>query len=120
MSDRGFCQPDADEAASIAATKKKLDLDREIEAVKKEYDEKQKLKREKRKSDGKGNGKDTETKAKEDDEDKQDEKVKDEKVCLPFLIFGCIFDTQVQIKELSKSKEESQVELGPRIYHLNK
>ncbi|OAL48795.1 DUF1742-domain-containing protein [Pyrenochaeta sp. DS3sAY3a] len=103
LSDRGFCQPDAEEAASLAEKKKKQELDKEIEAVKKEYDEKQKLKREKRKKDGKEKDKDAKTKAKEDDEDKQDEKDKDEK-----------------IKELSKSKDESQAELGARIYHLNK
>lgn len=80
MTDRGFCQPDAEEAASIDAQKKKEELDREIEAVKKEYDEKQRLKREKRKEKDKDKKKDSDTKEKEEAEDKQDEKAKDEKV----------------------------------------
>ncbi|KAF1849970.1 DUF1742-domain-containing protein [Cucurbitaria berberidis CBS 394.84] len=101
LSDRGFCQPDADEATAIAAQKKKDELDREIETVKKEYEEKQKLKREKRK--GKDKDKEKDVKGKEEDEDKQDEKAKDDR-----------------IKELSKSKELSQNELAPRIYHLSK
>ncbi|CAO2658779.1 Nn.00g065020.m01.CDS01 [Neocucurbitaria sp. VM-36] len=103
LSDRGFCQPDADEAAAIAAQKKKEELDREIEAVKKEYDDKQKLKREKRKGKDKEKEKDKDVKSTEEAEDKQDEKTKDDK-----------------IKELSKSKELAQNELAPRIYHLNK
>ena len=52
LTDRGFCQPEADEAKRVADQKKQEELDREIEAVKKEYEEKQKLKREKRKAKG--------------------------------------------------------------------
>ncbi|KAJ4365276.1 hypothetical protein N0V83_008895 [Neocucurbitaria cava] len=105
LSDKGFCQPDADEAAAITAQKKKEELDREIDSVKKEYEEKQKLKREKRKGKDKEKDKkkEKEAKDKEEDEDKQDEKAKDDK-----------------IKELSKSKEFAQDELAARIYHLNK
>ncbi|KAF2127099.1 DUF1742-domain-containing protein [Dothidotthia symphoricarpi CBS 119687] len=102
LTDRGFCQADADEAAAVAAQKKKEELDREIEKVKKEYDEKQKLKREKRKEREKEKNKDKD-KGKEADEDKEDEKAKEDK-----------------IKELSKSKEQSQTDLSPRIYHLTK
>ncbi|KAF1960203.1 DUF1742-domain-containing protein [Byssothecium circinans] len=109
LSDKGFCQPDADEAAAAAARKKKEELDREIEKVKKEYDEKQKLKKEKRKEKDKGKDKDKdkdkdkEEKKAEEEQDKDDEKAKDEK-----------------IKELSKSKDEAQTDLGPRIFTLNK
>ncbi|KAH6639412.1 VPS4-associated protein 1 [Boeremia exigua] len=101
LSDRGFCQPDADEAAELAERKKKEEMDREVEKVKKEYEEKQKLKKEKRKA--KDKEKDKETKATEEEEDKKDEKAKDDK-----------------IKELSKSGEASSSEATARIYHLNK
>ncbi|KAI4629287.1 uncharacterized protein J4E87_003551 [Alternaria ethzedia] len=103
--DRGFCQPEADEAKRVADQKKQEELDREIEAVKKEYEEKQKLKREKRKGKDKEKDKEKEkeAKGKEAEEDKQDEKAKDDK-----------------IKELSKTKDQAQAELGPRIYQLNK
>lgn len=80
LSDRGFCQPDAEEAAGIAERKKKEEMDREIEKVKKEYEEKQRLKNEKRKT--KEKGKDKETKSNEEEEDKKDEKAKDDKVRL--------------------------------------
>ncbi|KAL6707947.1 hypothetical protein ACN47E_003621 [Coniothyrium glycines] len=105
LTDRGFCQPDADEAAAVAAQKKKEELDREIEAVKKEYEEKQRLKREKRKGKDKEKDKEKEkdAKSKDEEEDKQDEKAKDDK-----------------IKELSRTKDAAQTELGPRIFHLNK
>ncbi|CAN9300296.1 unnamed protein product [Alternaria sp. RS040] len=84
LSDKGFCQPEADEAKRIADQKKQDELDREIEAVKKEYEEKQKLKREKRKGKDKDKDKEKEkeTKGKEEEEDKQDEKAKDDKACM--------------------------------------
>lgn len=103
LSDRGFCQPDADEVAAAAARKKKEELDREIELVKKEYEEKQKTKREKRKAKEKEKEKDKDAKKADEDEDRDDEKVKDDK-----------------IKELSKSKDQAQADLGPRIFTLNK
>ncbi|KAF2117720.1 VPS4-associated protein 1 [Lophiotrema nucula] len=104
LKDRGFCQPDAEEVAAEAARKKKEELDKEIEKVKKEYDEKQARKREKRKEKTKEKNKEKEkdTKKQEEDEDTKDEKEKEDK-----------------IKELSKSKDESQTD-GPRIYSLNK
>ncbi|KAL5120515.1 hypothetical protein ACEQ8H_001533 [Pleosporales sp. CAS-2024a] len=104
VSDRGFCQPDAEEAAAIEAKKKKDELDAEIEKVKKEYEEKQRLKHEKKKGKDadKDKAKDKEAQRKDEEEDKQDEKAKDDK-----------------INELSKSKEQSQAQ-GPRIYHLHK
>lgn len=80
--DKGFCQPDADEAAAVEAKKKKDELDAEIEKVKKEYDEKQKLKREKRKAKDKekDKAKEKEAKSKDEEEDTKDEKAKDDKV----------------------------------------
>jgi hypothetical protein len=79
LSDRGFCQPDADEAKELTERKKKEEMDREIEKVKKEYEEKQRIKKEKRKA--KDKDKDKETKSNEEEEDKKDEKAKDDKVC---------------------------------------
>lgn len=107
--DRGFCQPDAEEAAAAAARKKKEELDREIEAVKKEYEEKQRLKREKQKGKAKEDEKDKERETgksetkKDEDEDKEDEKAKNDK-----------------INQLSKAKEETPADQGPRIFILNK
>ncbi|KAK3216259.1 hypothetical protein GRF29_8g2753962 [Pseudopithomyces chartarum] len=104
LSDRGFCQPDADEAAAAAARKKKEELEAEIEKVKKEYEEKQKIKREKRKEKAKEKDKDKDKEGKkaDEEEDKTDEKAKEDR-----------------IKELSKSKDEA-ADLGPRIFTLNK
>jgi hypothetical protein len=99
LSDRGFCQPDADEAKELTERKKKEEMDREIEKVKKEYEEKQRLKKEKRKA----KDKDKETKSNEEEEDKEDEKAKDDK-----------------IKELSKSSDAAAAEPTARIYHLSK
>lgn len=84
--DRGFCQPEADEAKRVADQKKQEELDREIEAVKKEYEEKQRLKKEKRKA--KDKDKDKETKKAEDEEDKKDEKAKEDKVSVWFAWYG--------------------------------
>ena len=86
LSDRGFCQPDAEEVAEIAERKKKEEMEREIEAVKKEYEEKQRLKKEKRKA--KDKDKDKETKKAEDEEDKKDEKAKEDKVSVWFAWYG--------------------------------
>lgn len=110
MTDRGFCQPDAEEAASLAEKKKKQELDKEIEAVKKEYDEKQKLKREKRKKDGKEKDKDAKTKTKEDDEDKQDEKDKDEKVYDSYPKFR--FFTNIRTRSKSCQSRKTNLKLN--------
>lgn len=58
-------------------------MDREIEKVKKEYEEKQRLKKEKRKA--KDKDKDKESKSNEEEEDKKDEKAKEDKVCPTYL-----------------------------------
>lgn len=61
-------------------------MDREIEKVKKEYEEKQRKKREKEKEKDKekdGEKADDKKKAEEEEESKKDEKEKDDKVCGP-------------------------------------
>ena len=80
LKDKGFCSPDADEAAALEEKKKKEELDKEVEAVKKEYEEKQLLKQEKRKKKEKEKGKDKAEKKAEDEEDTKDEKEKEDKV----------------------------------------
>lgn len=81
--DRGFCSPIVDEA-EVVARKKKEEMDREIEIIKKEYEEnRKKIKGKDSKGKGEDKGKDKETdKRKEDgngkksaEDDKEDEKV---------------------------------------------
>lgn len=80
LRDRNFALPTEDEAKNIAERKKKDELDREIEIIKKEYEEKMKKKKEKRKDkDGKKDGKDE--KKEEEKTDAQDEMEKEDKVC---------------------------------------
>lgn len=80
LTDRGFAIPDKDEAAAADARKKKAELDKEIEVVKKEYAEKIKKKAEKKAAkDGKEKGKAEEKNEKE--EDKAEETELAEKVC---------------------------------------
>ena len=75
LKDRGFCSPVIDEAA-----KKKEEMDREIELVKKEYEEKlAKKKKSKDKKDPKEEGQ--EGKTKEAAAQKEVEKEKDDKAC---------------------------------------
>lgn len=84
LKDRGFCEPDADEAAAIADKQKKEAMDKEVQKIKEEYDEKQRRKKERRKEKekekGKDKEKDKEDKKDEDSEDKKDETERDEKV----------------------------------------
>jgi hypothetical protein len=79
------------------------------------------LKREKRKGKEKekDKAKEKESQTKDEEEDKQDEKAKEDKVCHQISIHLCTAHIS-QIKELSKSKEKSQSDLAPRVYHLNK
>ncbi|CAN9201961.1 unnamed protein product [Alternaria alternata] len=107
LSDKGFCQPEADEAKRIADQKKQDELDREIEAVKKEYEEKQKLKREKRKGKDKDKDKEKEkeTKGKEEEEDKQDEKAKDDKACSIWNFYQMRLD-KLRNAEIAKRNRE--------------
>ncbi|KAF2199687.1 DUF1742-domain-containing protein [Delitschia confertaspora ATCC 74209] len=103
LKDKGFCQPDAAEAAAVAA-KKKEELEQEIRKVVKEYEEKKQRKKEKQKEKDKGKDKESkEDKKKSEDEDKKDQE-----------------DFDGKMKELSKSKEDMQADEGPRIYSLNK
>lgn len=88
LKDKGFCSPIID-PAEAAAKKKKEELDREIEVIRKEYEDKLK----KKKKDKKGKGADEKTEKgkdekKEDDEDVKAEKEKDAKVGEPVSILG--------------------------------
>lgn len=75
MKDRTFCTPSVPAGTEDAAAKRKEEeLQREIEAIKKEYADKQAKKKEK--------SKDTGAKAEKDDQQKSDEKEKDDKVCV--------------------------------------
>jgi len=97
LKDRGFCSPVVDEAA-----KKKEELDREVELVKKEYEEKlAKKKKAKNKKDPKGEGQDEKTA--EADAQKEAEKEKDDK-----------------IKAISSKEASLVVDDIPRIYTLHK
>ena len=73
LKDRNFALPTDDEAKAIADRKKKEELDREIEAVKKEYEEKMKKKQQK-KDKSKDKDKDKDAKGKEKDDKKSDQK----------------------------------------------
>ncbi|KAK7732947.1 hypothetical protein SLS57_000891 [Botryosphaeria dothidea] len=123
LKDRGFCEPDADEAAAVAEKKKKEDMDREIQKIKEEYEEKQRRKKEKRKQKEKDKGKDKEkdkeAKKDEDDEDKKDEKERDDKASS--LASDCYIReaNALQIKALS-DKGETNPDDGPRIFTLKK
>lgn len=64
--DRGFCSPIVDEA-EVAARKKKEEMDREIEVIKKEYEEKRKIK-----------AKDSKAKKEDKDKDKEIDKQKED------------------------------------------
>lgn len=85
LKDRGFCTPDADEVAALAAKHKQAELDKEIEKVKQEYEEKKSRKDQKRKEKEKDDkdkekSKDKDEKQKQQEEDKKDEQERDAKV----------------------------------------
>jgi len=87
LKDRGFCTPDADEVAALAAKHKQAELDKEIETVKQEYEEKKKRKDQKRKEKekekddkDKEKSKDKDEKERQQEEDKKDEQERDAKV----------------------------------------
>lgn len=116
LSDRGFCQPDADEAAAAAAREKKEELDREIEKVKKEYEEKQKIKREKRKAKEKEKDKEDKEKASknEEEEDKDEEKAKDDKVCHSLHLSSLLnFDSHCRSRSFLNRKTRPRSIWGP-------
>ncbi|KAF2840752.1 DUF1742-domain-containing protein [Patellaria atrata CBS 101060] len=105
LKDRGFAVPDEEEVKAVEDRKKKEELQKEIEFVKKEYEEKQRLKKEKKKAKNKDKANDKkedkvdEVKANPNDED-TDEKERDDK-----------------IKALSQKEAEVS---EPRIYSLKK
>ena len=80
LKDKGFASPIVD-AKEAAEKKKKEELDREIELIKKEHEEKMKRKS-KNKKDKKEDGKENDEKGKkkEEDEEVKAEKEKDDKV----------------------------------------
>jgi len=85
LKDRAFAIPDADEVAALEAKKKRAELDKAIEEVKREYEEKKKAKEQKRKEKekddkSKGKKKDDEQKDNDREEDKKDEQELDAKV----------------------------------------
>lgn len=106
VKDRGFATPIIDEA-DIAAKKKREELEREVELVKKEYEERMKRKQESREAKKQEAGKDKAGKEKvkgEDEEtDAMAEKEKDEKI------------RAVTSKQTTLAADD-----GPRIFALQK
>ncbi|MCJ1392230.1 hypothetical protein MMC18_005097 [Xylographa bjoerkii] len=94
LKDRGFCSPVIDEAA-----KKKEELDREIELVKKDYEEKlAKKKKAKDKKDSKGEGQ--EEKTEEAAAQKEAEKEKDDKArATIFFNNSCVTADQLALDQ---------------------
>ncbi|EZF26676.1 hypothetical protein H112_01222 [Trichophyton rubrum D6] len=76
LKDKGFCSPLIDEE-EVAAKKRKEEMDREIEKVKKQYEEKQRRKRDKEKD---GEKTDDKKKADDEEESKKAEKERDDKI----------------------------------------
>ncbi|MCJ1475219.1 hypothetical protein MMC13_003880 [Lambiella insularis] len=101
LTDRGFCSPVVDEA-EVLAKKKKEEMDREIELVKKEYEDKvAKKKKAKDKKDTKKEG--TEEEKEDVSTDKEAEKEKDNK-----------------IQAISSKLQIASADDVPRIYALHK
>lgn len=84
LTDKGFASPIVD-AEAEAAKRRKEAMDREIEKVKKEYEEKLKAKKAKKKS----KGDDKEKKQEDDNDDSKAEKERDEKVSKPITLENC-------------------------------
>lgn len=102
LTDRKFAIPKDEE--DLAKKKREADLEKEIEAIKKEYEEKQRKKADKRKDKDKGKDAEKDKKKDEQKEDEKDEKEKEEK-----------------LKELEKKKEPEKAAIeGPRIFQLEK
>jgi len=82
LKDKNFAVPTDDEAKAMEERKKKEDLDKEIELIKKEYEEKLKRKKEKskKKDDNKDADKDKSEKKDESQSEAHLEKEKEEKV----------------------------------------
>ncbi|CAD6575103.1 MAG: hypothetical protein ASARMPRED_007059 [Alectoria sarmentosa] len=108
LKDRGFCTPIIDEA-EVAAKKKKEEMDREIELVKKEYEDKMKKKRNSKDKKGKDKDKDKDKEKGEDGESKGD--VNDEKAEK---------ENDAKIKAIMNQEPPSVADDTPRIYALQK
>lgn len=105
LKDRNFALPTDDEAKAIADRKKKEELDREIEAVKKEYDDKMKKKQQKK---DKAKDKDAKDKEKEKATDDKDEKERDDKI------------KALTDKADASSTSKPGTDDGPRVFQLQK
>lgn len=94
--------------------KKKEEFDREIEAVKKEYEEKQKAKREKRKNKDKEKDKEKEkeSKSKDEEEDKQDEKAKEDKVKQYASLWWISSNQYIRSRSLLRAKRNQRQSLA--------
>lgn len=109
LKDRNFALPTDDEAKAIADKKKKEELDREIEAVKKEYDEKMKKKQQKKdKSKDKDKDKDAKDKDKDDKKSDKDEQERDDKI------------KALTDKADASSTAKAGTDDGPRVFQLQK
>ena len=99
-------------------------MDREIELIKKEYEEKMKRKKKSKDSKeekNKDKDKDKKDEKKEDDEEKKAEKEKDDKVGVTSIIHEDRGDLRfVQIKAVTGQQNASAADGIPRIYALNK
>lgn len=105
LTDRKFAIPKDEE--DLAKKKREEDLEKEIEAIKKEYEEKLRKKAEKRKA--KDKDKDAEKDKKDKKKDEQNEDEKDEK------------EQEEKLKELEKKKDPAKATVeGPRVFELQK
>ncbi|KAF2759684.1 DUF1742-domain-containing protein [Pseudovirgaria hyperparasitica] len=105
LKDRNFAVPDPDEAAAAEKRKKDDDMQKEIDAVKKEYAEKMKKRMEKKE-------------AKKKEKDKSDEKKKEEEQKGEEEESALEKEKNDKIDALSK--KETAGDDGPRIYSLHK
>ncbi|KAI4187713.1 MAG: hypothetical protein L6R41_002615 [Letrouitia leprolyta] len=109
LKDRGYCTPIVDEAEA-AMKKKKEELDREIELIKKEYEEKLKKRKKAKeltqKDKSKEKSKDEKLEKSTDDNKDEDEKAEKEK--------------NDQIKTLVDKDPTTASDEGPRIFALQK
>lgn len=105
LGDRNFATPDADELAAVEKRRKEEEMLKEVELVKKEFEDKQKKKAQKRKEKDKKKDKkeEKEEKQKEKEEDDKDEKDKDDR-----------------LKTLATKQEDAAKDEGPRIFSLQK
>jgi hypothetical protein len=103
LTDRKFAIPKDEE--DLAKKKREEDLNKEVEALKKEYEEKLRKKAEKREA--KNKDKDAEKDKKKEDEQKEDQKDAKEQ--------------EEKLKELEKQKDPAKAAVvGPRIFELQK